>query len=219
MCAHLSGELPPLLRDLDSFALSSGQLNTEKLLQLSHLSAVESLFRGITTRSPRNSSGLRDSTEVKIFRRRSAMQCALKVSRVLSKPKGASRSKGLLSKKSLPGRNTSLKSAGLNLRRLNCVMRPNSSRIQPGMTHAEAAMPVGKIRGMGGVPNGFVLPGYSPTALPVFFGHWLDPKAIKAPLALNVACVDYSAGYGGPLVAYRFDGERVLNRDKFVTVK
>jgi hypothetical protein len=87
------------------------------------------------------------------------------------------------------------------------------------MTHAEAAMPVGKIRGMGGVPNGFVLPGYSPTALPVFFGHWLDPKAIKAPLALNVACVDYSAGYGGPLVAYRFDGERVLNRDKFVTVK
>jgi hypothetical protein len=31
--------------------------------------------------------------------------------------------------------------------------------------------------------------------------------------------LDYSAGYGGPLVAYRFDGKRVLNRDKFVAVK
>ena len=64
MCAHLSGEFPTLLRDLDSFAFSSCQLNTEKLLQLSHLSAVESLLRGITTRSPGNPSGLRNCTEV-----------------------------------------------------------------------------------------------------------------------------------------------------------
>ena len=42
---------------------------------------------------------------------------------------------------------------------------------------------------------------------PVFFGHyWLtgDP-ALESDLA---ACVDYSAGNGGPLVAYRFNGDR-----------
>ena len=92
--------------------------------------------------------------------------------------------------------------------------------IRPGMTHAEAAMPVGKIRGEGGVPMGFALPGYSPTASPVFFGHyWLDPKATKDPLASNVACLDYSAGKGGPLVAYRFDGEAILKPDKFVVLE
>jgi hypothetical protein len=28
--------------------------------------------------------------------------------------------------------------------------------------------------------------------------------------------VDYSAGKGGPLVAYRFDGERELGAEKFI---
>ena len=81
-------------------------------------------------------------------------------------------------------------------------------------------MPAGEIRGKGGVPKGFALPGYSPTALPMFFGHyWLDPKDVKAPLAPNIACLDYNAGNGGPLVAYRFDGEQGLNPDKFVAVE
>ena len=92
--------------------------------------------------------------------------------------------------------------------------------IRPGMTHTAAAMPAGKIRGKGGVPKGFALPGYSPTALPMFFGHyWLDPNDVKAPLAPNIACLDYSAGEGGPLVAYRFDGEAILKPDKFVVVE
>jgi hypothetical protein len=94
--------------------------------------------------------------------------------------------------------------------------------IRPGVTHAEAAMPVGEIRGEGRVPDGFALPGYSPKASPVFFGHyWLDAKDGKAPLASNVACLDYSAGKGGPLglVAYRFDGEGILNNKKFVAVE
>jgi hypothetical protein len=30
--------------------------------------------------------------------------------------------------------------------------------------------------------------------------------------------VDYSAGKGGPLVAYRFDGEQTLSQEKFVWV-
>jgi len=50
---------------------------------------------------------------------------------------------------------------------------------------------------------------------PVFFGHYWwngDPE----PLADHVACVDYSAGLGGPLVAYRWDGESVLQARSFV---
>jgi hypothetical protein len=52
---------------------------------------------------------------------------------------------------------------------------------------------------------------------PTFFGHyWLT----GAPLlqSNNAVCVDYSAGNGGPLVAYRFDGERDLSLDRFVSV-
>ena len=50
---------------------------------------------------------------------------------------------------------------------------------------------------------------------PVFFGHyWLTGR--PAVLSPTVACVDYSAGKGGPLVAYRWDGEPVLDSSKFV---
>jgi hypothetical protein len=92
--------------------------------------------------------------------------------------------------------------------------------IRPGMTHAEAAMPSGEICGEGSVPDGVSLPGYSKEAPAIFFGHyWFAPEEIKAPLASNVACLDYSAGNGGPLVAYRFDGEAILKPDKFVAVE
>lgn len=53
---------------------------------------------------------------------------------------------------------------------------------------------------------------------PVFLGHyWLegDPE----PLAPNIACLDYSvAKPGGKLVAYQWDGEGVLAREKFESV-
>jgi hypothetical protein len=59
---------------------------------------------------------------------------------------------------------------------------------------------------------------YSTDEPPVFLGHyWMegDPK----PLAPNIACTDYSvAKPGGKLVAYRWDGERSLESDKFVAV-
>lgn len=60
---------------------------------------------------------------------------------------------------------------------------------------------------------------YSSDEPPVFIGHyWLD----TAPdlLAPNVACLDYSvaAQKGGKLVAYRWDGERELRRDKLAWV-
>jgi hypothetical protein len=53
---------------------------------------------------------------------------------------------------------------------------------------------------------------------PVFVGHyWLDGE--PAPLADNVACLDYSvARSGGKLVAYQWDGEQQLEPAKFVAV-
>jgi Calcineurin-like phosphoesterase len=51
---------------------------------------------------------------------------------------------------------------------------------------------------------------------PVFFGHYWQ-SGIPEPLAPNVACVDYSVGSDGPLVAYRWDGESELAASKFVS--
>jgi hypothetical protein len=53
---------------------------------------------------------------------------------------------------------------------------------------------------------------------PVFFGHyWLTGEITLQ--SRRSACVDYSAGKGGPLVAYRFDAERELAVGKFVWVQ
>ncbi|HBJ38671.1 MAG TPA: diadenosine tetraphosphatase [Planctomycetaceae bacterium] len=58
---------------------------------------------------------------------------------------------------------------------------------------------------------------YSQDAVPVFVGHyWLTGRPV--PLANNVACTDYSVAKAGKLVAYRWDGEAVLNSDKFFWV-
>ena len=54
---------------------------------------------------------------------------------------------------------------------------------------------------------------------PTFIGHyWLNPDEALAPLTSRVACVDFSVAKGGPLVAYRFDGEAELSAEKFVAV-
>jgi diadenosine tetraphosphatase ApaH/serine/threonine PP2A family protein phosphatase len=53
---------------------------------------------------------------------------------------------------------------------------------------------------------------------PVFFGHyWLTGKISLQ--SNRSACLDYSAGKGGPLVAYRFDGESDLSAAKFLFVE
>ena len=59
---------------------------------------------------------------------------------------------------------------------------------------------------------------YSHEAPPVFLGHyWME--GVPVPLAPNIACLDYSvAKPGGKLVAYRWDGEQTLSRDKFIWV-
>ena len=50
---------------------------------------------------------------------------------------------------------------------------------------------------------------------PVFFGHyWFTGE--PRPLTETVACLDYSVARGGQLACYRWDGERVLDKSKFV---
>lgn len=60
-----------------------------------------------------------------------------------------------------------------------------------------------------------------PTDKPIFFGHyWITgifgSHGSRSDIA---ACVDYSAGRGGPLVAYRWDGESTLDNRKFIASK
>jgi diadenosine tetraphosphatase ApaH/serine/threonine PP2A family protein phosphatase len=53
-----------------------------------------------------------------------------------------------------------------------------------------------------------------PLDKPIFIGHyWLT--GTQVPLSKHVACVDYSAGNGGPLCAYRWDGEPTLDSRNF----
>jgi len=62
------------------------------------------------------------------------------------------------------------------------------------------------------------LPNYGPDEPPVFFGHyWLHATAPKAPLAPNIACLDFSGDLDRPLVAYRWSGNRHGNTAEFVT--
>lgn len=53
----------------------------------------------------------------------------------------------------------------------------------------------------------------------LFIGHyWLEGQ--PAPVAENIACLDYSAVHDGQLVAYRFDvGDTQLKQQNFVSVK
>lgn len=53
---------------------------------------------------------------------------------------------------------------------------------------------------------------------PLFVGHYWQ-RGKPAPMARNIACLDYSAVKGGQLVAYRMDGETNLSADKFVSVQ
>ena len=80
-----------------------------------------------------------------------------------------------------------------------------------GPEHARTYIPNDEI-------TGDHLIGYTHEEPPVFLGHyWLEGE--PEPLADNIACTDYSvAKPGGKLVAYRWDGEKVLDKNKFVSV-
>lgn len=58
---------------------------------------------------------------------------------------------------------------------------------------------------------------YGPEERSLFIGHfWCE--GLPEPVAPNIACLDYSAVKYGKLVAYRFDGEQLIDGDKFVWV-
>ena len=59
---------------------------------------------------------------------------------------------------------------------------------------------------------------YHSTEPPVFIGHYWLPDIVPKPLAVNVACTDYSVAKQGMLAAYRHHGERRLVAENFVTV-
>lgn len=67
-------------------------------------------------------------------------------------------------------------------------------------------------------PGAFAeIPGYSPDAPPVFFGHYFKPAdSPLRPERHNVACLDHSAAKDGPLVAYRWKGEARINPEHYI---
>jgi hypothetical protein len=87
----------------------------------------------------------------------------------------------------------------------------------PGLTYRSYVFPPDNVSPDVVVPPETIHDPYPTQAPPVIFGHyWLPFDAPCSPLATNVACVDFSAGKGGPLVAYRWDGESQLDSAKFV---
>jgi hypothetical protein len=92
--------------------------------------------------------------------------------------------------------------------------------IRDGLTISDLVMPPGSMADSMKVDPWMLnrLPNYGPEEPPVFFGHyWLPADAPKAPQAPNIACLDFSGGLDGPLVAYRWDGERELTPLNFIT--
>ena len=60
---------------------------------------------------------------------------------------------------------------------------------------------------------------FSPDSPPTFFGHYALKEVVPAPIESNLACLDYGAGKGGFLCAYRWDGEAVIHPGKFIISK
>lgn len=84
-------------------------------------------------------------------------------------------------------------------------------------TFREAAMLSGDWRGR--LPDSPLPPGACPGydgVKPVLVGHYWQTGE-PCLLSPTVACVDYSVGKGGPLVAYRWEGEPTLDARNFVT--
>lgn len=64
--------------------------------------------------------------------------------------------------------------------------------------------------------DGFI---YGSHERPVFFGHYWLQAHHPAILRANIACLDHSVAKDGSLMAYRFDGEQVLDPGKLVSVR
>ncbi len=61
--------------------------------------------------------------------------------------------------------------------------------------------------------DGFI---YGNQERPVFFGHYWLLQPHPAIMRSNICCLDFSVAKEGALMAYRFDGEQVLDPGKLV---
>jgi hypothetical protein len=63
------------------------------------------------------------------------------------------------------------------------------------------------------------LSGYRDKEVPAFFGHYWLKNFTPRLQQNNVCCLDFSVAKNGVLVAYQWDGEVELTKDKFVWVR
>ena len=92
--------------------------------------------------------------------------------------------------------------------------------IRPGMTHAEAAMPAGEIRGEGGVPDGVSFPGYGKRSQLYFSATtgWIlrTSKLLWLQTSRVWITAPATAGRSSPIDS---TAKQVLKPDKFVVVE
>ena len=105
----------------------------------------------------------------------------------------------------------------------------NEIRIQwwksaKGKTYEKMLFPQCNSKGFGGhliqSTDAERLPVYEDN-VPVFFGHyWIDPTNSNPPQPQTdqICCLDYSVANQGLLTAYRWEGEKILQNDRFVWV-
>ena len=89
----------------------------------------------------------------------------------------------------------------------------------PSYASSEISMPPGAVVTEKRIQHAEVehLPNLNPGGSPVFFGHYKMPHHRGcAPVDRGFCCLDYGAGSGGTLVAYRWDGEQELESSRFV---
>lgn len=99
-------------------------------------------------------------------------------------------------------------------------MRMRWPALRPGISYQEAAFPPCPKLPHLALPEEALArhPAYPAHAKPVFFGHYNLRGWEPRPQAPNAACLDYGCGKGGLLTAYRWEGEQVLQSDRFVQV-
>ncbi|NLT69140.1 MAG: diadenosine tetraphosphatase [Verrucomicrobiaceae bacterium] len=111
---------------------------------------------------------------------------------------------------------------GIRLADSNGILR-KSMRVRwwgelAGLSWSEIAFPPGAQlpEGAADLHGLDALLAYGPEEAPVFFGHYKLKRHPVGPQAPNVATLDYGLGHGGGATAYRWNGERVIERENFV---
>lgn len=83
-------------------------------------------------------------------------------------------------------------------------------------THEENLKKLSTVKIPPDILGGLQRDGHNEEGVPVFIGHyWFT--GTPGPLTRNVACLDYSVAKGGHLVCYRWDGEQILDKSKFIS--